>query len=275
MPINLGNTLYTADDLEHNQHISDLGYAYYMIQKPDSSIFYLSAANKYLLSIDGGAEDYLMNQLTISQAYYQNSKLDLSLESFIGLKDILENNDLQTEQLYAETVEGLALVNYSLENFKAAQDAYEIASLTYTQLGFTVPELEELNTQLALVYIKTEEIAKSDSVQALITTKISSQNLTVNQLSLAYKKYLAGELVEAKETLKKIENQLKSSTEDNLLLAEYIMLNTRINLKLNGQANIDSIDTSIQIYRVNQKYQLLSLQLFHGHLQDTKLLQLT
>ncbi len=251
--INIGKELYQAADLEHNQHLSDLGYAYYMVQKPDSAIFYLTEANKYLLTIDGGAEDYLMNQLTISQAYYHNNKLDLSLKSFIGLKDILENNDLQSEQLYAETAEGLALVNYSLGNFKEAQEAYEIASLTYTQLGFTVPELEELNTQLALVYIKTEEVAKSDSVQALISTKIPSQNLTVSQLSLAYKKYLNGELVEAKNTLRKIESQLSSTSNNDLLLAEFILLNTRVNLKLNGKANIDSINTCIQIFGTTPK----------------------
>jgi len=45
---------------------SDVGHVYYMIRKPDSAIFYLTAANKHLLSTDGGAENYLMNQLNLS-----------------------------------------------------------------------------------------------------------------------------------------------------------------------------------------------------------------
>lgn len=251
--ITLGNGLYDADNLEHNQHISDLGYAFYMTQKFDSAIHYLTQANSKLLSIAGGAEDYLMNQLTIGQSYYQNQQFDLSLNELQGLKGILESNDLQGDQLYAETMEALALVRYTKGEFSESQKAYEVASLTYSQLGFSIEELEEINKQLALVYIKTNRVTKSDSVQALLKGKISNQNIVVNQMTLAYKNYLNGNLIDAKKILAKVNAQLKTSPDSDLLLAEYILLSTRINLKLSGKASIDSINISIQIFAVNLK----------------------
>jgi CHAT domain-containing protein/Flp pilus assembly protein TadD len=245
--VNIGKDIFDKSSLDRNQHLSDLGYAYYMIQNFDSAIFFLSEANTYLLTIDGGAEDYLMNQLTICQAYYQNNNLDLSLNRFQELKILLEANELTEEQLYAETLEGLALVYYTTSDFNNSKDTYEIASSTYSQLGFSINELEDLNSHLALVYLKTEDATKSDSVQALLSNKVSNQNLIINQLSLAHKKFLSGDLVGANNILSKVKDQLDPVNQD-LMLAEYILLNTRINLKLNSYASIDSINSCVQIF---------------------------
>ncbi len=251
--IAIGSELFDANNLELNLYKSDLGYAYYMTQNFDSAIYFLADANSRLLSIDGGAEDYLMNELTLGQSYYQNKQLDLSLKTLQSLKDILESNDLQEDQLYAETMEVVGLIQYTQGEFVESQKAYEAASLTYSQLGFTPKDLEDLNKQLALVYIKTNQAAKSDSVQALLSTQVGNQNIIVNQLSLAYKNYLNGNLVEAKTILTKVKEQLKNSSDADLLIAEYILLNTRINLKLYGKANIDSITTCSQLFAASNK----------------------
>ena len=50
----IGQSLFNQDNLEHNQHISDLGYSYLMTENYDSAIYYLTQANKYLINLDGG-----------------------------------------------------------------------------------------------------------------------------------------------------------------------------------------------------------------------------
>ena len=84
----MGSSLYEPDDLEHNQHISDLGYSYLMTEKYDSAIFFLNEANKYLLNIEGGAEDFLINQLNVGQAYYQKEEFLSSLRALEGLLNV-------------------------------------------------------------------------------------------------------------------------------------------------------------------------------------------
>lgn len=244
----LSLSFHESDNLVHNQYISDLGYSYLMTSEYDSAIFYLSKANKYLINIEGGAEDFLINQLNIGQAYHQKQDFILSLEVLQELQDILESNKLEGNQIYAETMENLAFVQYSLDKFEESQLAYEIASKKYVHLGFAMNDLEALNQQLALVYLKNEESLKSDSVQTLFSDNITSQNLIINQLSLGYKKYAARNFTEAKQILNKIFNRLTDSSEDAQLLAEAILLNTRLNLELYGNSDVDSVDMSIEIF---------------------------
>jgi lipopolysaccharide biosynthesis regulator YciM len=240
-------------DLSLNQYRSDLGYAYYASQNSDSAIYFLSEANKYLLSIDGGAEDYLFNQLTIGQAYYQLNDLVKSLSSFQELKIVLEDNELTSDQLYAETLEGIALIQYANGDYASAEISYEKASITYRDLGFEIEELEELNRQLSSVYLKTGSSVKSDSVRALLGETGSDDNLIINQMSLAYQSYSNGKFSESKSNLNKILVQLKTSDSDELILAEYILLSTRVNLALNIETSIDSVDNSIAIFSKENK----------------------
>ena len=246
--VDLGKTVYPPDNLDHNQHISDLGYSYLMTDGYDSAIFFLKEANKYLLNIEGGAEDFLINQLNIGQAYYQKQEFISSMRTLQGLKEILENNGLESYQIYAEAMESLALVEYSIGKFAESQKNYEVASKKYLQLGFSVKDLEALNKQLALVYLKNELSVKSDSVQSLFSGEISSQNLIINQLSLAYKKYANQEIQEAKQLINNIIKKLQSTPEDDLLLAEAIILNAKIDLELGRNVDLDSINSAISIY---------------------------
>ena len=244
----LGQSVYEPDNLEYNQYISDFGYSFLMTNELDSAIYYLSKANKNLVSIEGGAEDFLLNQLNLGQAYYQKKEFISSMSILKGLGNILESNKLDNYQIYAETKECLALVQYSIGQFKQSQEAYEIASKKYVQLGFSVNDLKTLNKQLALVYFKNEEPSKSDSLQALYTDNISTNNLLVNQMSLAYKKYSSRDFTEAKSIISQVLHQLSISSEDEKLLAEAFLLNTRLNLELYGNSNEDSINTSIAIF---------------------------
>ncbi len=244
--INISKRLPQVDELQIHQQYSDIGFAYYMISGLDSSIYYLTKANSKLLSIEGGAEDYLMNELTLGQVYYQYPKIELAQKTFKSLTILLEENGLVEDQVYAEALEGLGISSYSLGNLQEAEKAYELASKVYFQLGFTVKELESLNKQLALVYLKNEKIDKSDSVQKLLPKSDSAPNILVNQLSLAYKKYTNKDFLGSKQILKKIEQNL--NTADKRLIAEYILLNSRVNLRLYGQANLDSIEQAIVIF---------------------------
>ena len=244
----MGSSLYEPDDLEHNQHISDLGYSYLMTEKYDSAIFFLNEANKYLLNIEGGAEDFLINQLNVGQAYYQKEEFLSSLKALEGLKGILENNGLDGYQIYAEAMESLALVQYSMGKFAESRQAYEVASKKYQQLGFSVNDLVALNQQLALAYLKNELLTKSDSVQSLVGGKVNNQNMVVNQLTLAYKRYSSREYIEAEEILHKVLGQLSNTIEDEELLAEAIVLDSRLHLELYQESFIDSIEMSIRIF---------------------------
>ncbi|MEN8249478.1 MAG: CHAT domain-containing tetratricopeptide repeat protein [Bacteroidota bacterium] len=242
--VNLGNINFAPDNLEHNQHISDLGYSYLMTNEYDSAIHFLTKANKRLVNIEGGAEDFLINQLNIGQAYYQKHEFITSLQVLQGLKEILENNQLTDYQIYAEVLESLGSTQYRLSHFKEAQQSYEIASTKYQQFGFSINDLEPLNQHLALAYLKNEQTNKSDSIQSLYGTTTDNQNLIVNQLTLAYKKY-ASEDYRGSKTI--VNTVLKTAT-DKELLAEAIMLNARLNLKLHGNSLIDSINISINTF---------------------------
>lgn len=244
----LGKSFYNPDDLKYNQHISDLGYSLLMTNEFDSAIYHLSVANKYLININGGAEDFLLNQLNIGQAYNQKNSFITALGVLQGLVDILESNQLERYQIYAETMESLALVQFNIGNLKASQEAYVIASKKYSQLGYSTKNLKALNEQLSLVYLKNEETLKFDSIQSLYSNKVSSQNLLINQLSLAYKKYAAGDFSGSKQILNQVFFQLTESEPDKKLLAEAILLNTRLNLELYGNSDKDSIDLSIAIF---------------------------
>jgi tetratricopeptide (TPR) repeat protein len=220
--ISLGKNHYAPDNLEHNQHISDLGYSYLMTSQYDSAIFHLSAANKQLVNLEGGAEDFLINQLNIGQAYFQKKDFLTSMQVLRGLREILENNQLTNYQIYAEVMESLASSEYRLSRFKEAQQSFEIASEKYRQFGFTVNDLEQLNQQLALAYLKNEQSGKSDSIQSLYGGTTSSQNIVINQLNLAYKNYVEGNY----RASKKIVNSVLKSDADKELMAEAIMLNS-------------------------------------------------
>jgi len=246
--VGLSQGLYATDNLELNQYISDLGYSYLITNNFDSAIFYLQQANKYLMGIEGGAEDFLLNQLNIGQAYFHSGELITALRTLQGLQDILENNGLDSYQIYAEAMESLALVQYSIGKFTEAQNYYEMASNKYQALGFASDDLEALNQQLMLTYLKNEEVAKSDSLQSLLGNKIASQNLFINQLSLAYQKYANNHFSEAKAILHKLLIQLPKTVENEAILAEAIMLNSRLNLELFGNSLVDSINISLDIF---------------------------
>ena len=248
----IGQIFYASDNLEFNQYVSDLGYSFLRTNEFDSAIYYLSKANKYLVNIEGGAEDFLLNELSLGQAYYKKKEFISSLTTLNGLCNILENNQLDTYQIYAETKETLALVQSSIGKFKQSQESYELASSKYLQLGFSVNDLEAFNKQLALVYIKNEETSKYDSLQALYTNKISSSNLLINQLSLAYKRYSSREFSEAKEILNQVILQLNQSNEDEKLFAEAYLLLTRLNLEMYGNSSEDTLNISIAVFFKNK-----------------------
>ena len=164
----ISNQVYGDAGLHYNRSISDLGYAYFMSDQYDSALFYFDIANQHLPELEEGGEDYLLNLFNIGQIYYQQEEFERSFKSFTDLSEIMEYNGLDTEPLYAETMESLGLAQYALDQFADSENSLEISSKIYTALGYSIVELTDLNNNLALVYLKNGKSAKSDSVMVLI-----------------------------------------------------------------------------------------------------------
>ena len=240
-------------NLELNQYKSDLGYAYLMVANYELAINTLKEANQYLINHEDGVEDFLYNQLNIGQAYYQSGSLVSALSTFQSLEDILKSNELDSYQIYAEVLEGEALVYSKMENFAKAEESYEVASNKYQSLGYGTQDLQALNEQLAVIYLKTGNSAKSDSVTALYGASANNQNLIINQITLAYSQFANAEYELAAQTAEKVLSQVRSSTSDQDLFAEALMLDARISLKRSSDVNITGISKAVEIFETLQQ----------------------
>lgn len=245
--VEISTKIYPANDLGLNQYKSDLGYSLLMLERLDEAIQLLADASNQLAGIDGGAEDFLYNQLSIGQAYYKKGEQLSAMSTLQNLKEILESNGLDGYQIYAEANENLGLVQYTMANFTGAQASFELASSKYTALGFTSEDLKMLNDQLAVVYTKNNELDKADSLAAMYGKEAINENLMINQIIQAYNRYAAGEYIQAKQIVQKVLEQLNDES-DKELLAESLMLMTRIDFGLGVEVSADDITRSIGLF---------------------------
>ena len=219
-----------------------------MTEQFDEAIQWLSQASNQLAKIDGGAEDFLYNQLSIGQAYYKKGEQISAMSILQNLKGILESNGLDSYQIYAEALENLGTVQYAMGNFSGAQSSFETASNKYSTLGFGTDDLKVLNEQLAVIYTKNNQLDKADSISGLYGTTVVNENLVVNQLTQAYNRYAAGEYLAAKQIVEKVIGQLTGNT-DQELLAESLMLLTRTDLGIGDNVSPANIEKSIAIFK--------------------------
>ena len=198
---------YGTGSLNYCLNLSDLAYGLLGQGRTDTVLILLKQANEYLIDNTEGGEDYLNNLYQIAVLEYQKGSVDLALKDLFLLEDILEDNSLQNELIYAQVMDQLGAIHYGKEELDQAEEYYIRAVDIYQQHYADPIDYQPPLTDLVAIYLKIGEKARSDSILALLPKSATNSNILINQINLASAKYQEGSL---NESLKYYQDILES-----------------------------------------------------------------
>ncbi len=242
---------YGEQSLQYNLALSDLANGQIASGKSDTALILLEQANNSLALIPQGGEDYLTNLYQIAVLEYELGSLDLALRDLSALRQILKENGLENELIYAQVLDQVGAIHYGKEDLGNAEQSYTRAIGTY-QMHYSDPEdYSPVLVDLAAIYLKTGRKEKSDSIMALLPGSKGDSNILINKINLATTKYHEGAISESLQYYQEIiESAEFGNLTDEHLRGDVFTNYASVNLEArNYQEALRAIDHIIPYYR--------------------------